>query len=379
MAITRIIKHHIGNGQTITSSLADRLGYGQDPDKTDNGELIRAYECDHQTADAEFVLSKAQYQATTGRTQKHDNDVLCYQIRQSFKPGEVTPEQANAIGYDFAMRWTKGKHAFFVATHIDRKHIHNHIYYNSTSLDCTHKWRDFIGSARAVRRLSDRICLENNLSVVINPKPKSKGQYKHYGEWLTASKKVNLIIDIQEKLRDGKGAAYQRWASVYNLKQMTAALQYLQENGLLAYEDLAVKAETAIERFHDTGDKLKQTETAMKRNADLKAAIADYARTRPIFDKYKAKKYSNKFLAEHESDIAVYRAAQSTMRELLNGAKLPKMDALKSEWQTLAIEKKRGYSDYRAAQKDMRDVVAVKANINHLLGITKDTNKAMER
>ena len=69
------------------------------------------------TADAEFLLSKAKYKATTGREQRRDTDVLCYQIRQSFKPGEITPEEANRIGYETAMRWTKGKYAFFVATH----------------------------------------------------------------------------------------------------------------------------------------------------------------------------------------------------------------------------------------------------------------------
>lgn len=69
--------------------------------------------------------------------------MLCYQIRQSFRPGEITPEEANRVGYETAMRWTKGKHAFFVATHTDRQHIHNHIYYNSTTLDYTGKFRDF--------------------------------------------------------------------------------------------------------------------------------------------------------------------------------------------------------------------------------------------
>ena len=81
------------------------------------------------TADAEFLLSKAKYRAVTGREQRRDADVLCYQIRQAFKPGEITPEEANRIGYETAMRWTKGKYAFFVATHTDRQHIHNHIYY----------------------------------------------------------------------------------------------------------------------------------------------------------------------------------------------------------------------------------------------------------
>ena len=104
--------------------MKDRFDYGKNPDKTEGGELISSYACDHMTADAEFLLSKAKYKATTGREQRRDTDVLCYQIRQSFKPGEITPEEANRVGYETAMRWTKGKYAFFVATHTDRQHIH---------------------------------------------------------------------------------------------------------------------------------------------------------------------------------------------------------------------------------------------------------------
>ena len=166
--------------------------------------MISSYGCDHMTADAEFLLSKAKYKAATGREQRRDADVLCYQIRQSFKPGEITPEEANRIGYETAMRWTKGKYAFFVATHTDKAHIHNHIYYNSTSLDCTRKFRDFIGSGRAVRRLSDRICLENDLSVITNPKLHSKGRFLHYGAWLGTARqpsyKEQLRLAINEAL-----------------------------------------------------------------------------------------------------------------------------------------------------------------------------------
>ena len=169
MATTRLITHHISKGETIAQSLADRFDYGQNPDKTEHGEWISAYQCDPETADAEFLLSKAQYKSITGREQKKDADILCYQIRQAFVPSEITPEEANRVGYETAMRWTKGKHAFFVATHIDRKHIHNHIYFNSTSLDCTRKFRNFWNSSFALRRLSDRVCLENGLSYIEHP------------------------------------------------------------------------------------------------------------------------------------------------------------------------------------------------------------------
>lgn len=168
MAATRLIALHVNKGKTVAQCLADRTDYSQNAEKTNDGEFISSYECDPQTADEEFLLSKRQYQHITGR--EHRNNVIAYQIRQSFKPGEITPEEANRIGYETAMRWTKGNHAFFVATHIDKAHIHNHIIYNSTSLDCTKKFRNFIRSGLAVQRLSDIVCLENGLSV-ITPKP----------------------------------------------------------------------------------------------------------------------------------------------------------------------------------------------------------------
>ncbi len=116
------------------------------------------------------------------------------------------------------------------------------------------------------------------------------------------------------------------------------------------------------------------------RNAALKAAIVDYAKTRPIFNEYKAKKYSNKYLAEHEAEIAAYRAAQRTMKGLLQGEKLPRMEALKTEWKHLSAAKKSDYAEYRAAQKELRDVVTVKSNIDHLLGLTgRRKNKEVER
>lgn len=68
-------------------------------------------------------------------------DVIAYQIRQSFKPGEITPEEANEVGYETGMRFTKGKHEFIVATHVERAHIHNHIIFNSTNLKCDRKFR----------------------------------------------------------------------------------------------------------------------------------------------------------------------------------------------------------------------------------------------
>ena len=166
--------------------------------------MISAYQCDHMTADAEFLLSKAKYKAATGREQRRESDVLCYQIRQSFKPGEITPEEANRVGYETAMRWTKGKYAFFVATHTDRRHIHNHIYYDPISLDHSRKFRNFLGSAFALRRLSDRVCIEHDLSVIQNPRMHSQTQFRHYGQWLGGSPAA---------LAEGIAAGRHRWGA----------------------------------------------------------------------------------------------------------------------------------------------------------------------
>ena len=164
LAATRLIALHKNKGKSVAACLKSRTDYAQNPDKTNKGELVSSYECSPLTVDEEFMLSKRQYELMTGRRQK--NDVIAYQIRQSFKPGEITAEEANKVGYELAMRFTKGKYAFIVATHTDREHIHNHIIYNSTALDSTRKFRDFLLSGLAVQRLSDLICLEHQLSVI---------------------------------------------------------------------------------------------------------------------------------------------------------------------------------------------------------------------
>ena len=189
---------HINKGKTLSQCISDRTDYAINPDKTNNGELISSYACDHRSLDAEFALAKRQYRHFTGKEEK--NDVIAYQVRQSFKPGEVTPEEANQIGYDFASRFLKGKHAFIVCTHIDKAHIHNHIIWNSTTLDCKRKFRNFYGSARAVARLSDLICTEHQLSVIQNPQRGGTSYSKWKGFKGKPSHREALRIAIDEAL-----------------------------------------------------------------------------------------------------------------------------------------------------------------------------------
>ena len=124
MATTRIMPLHIGKGRTESRAISAIIDYVANPQKTDHGRLITGYECDSHVADAEFMLAKRQYIAATGRVRGAD-DVIAYHVRQSFCPGEIAPEEANRLGVEFAKRFTKGKHAFIVCTHIDKAHVHN--------------------------------------------------------------------------------------------------------------------------------------------------------------------------------------------------------------------------------------------------------------
>ena len=106
IATTRLMPLHVGKGRNISTAIADIIDYVENPQKTDFGKFIYGYECDTRLADAEFLLSKRQYANLTGRNQGAD-DVIAYHLRQAFKPGEVTPEEANQIGRELALKLTK--------------------------------------------------------------------------------------------------------------------------------------------------------------------------------------------------------------------------------------------------------------------------------
>ena len=186
----------------------------------------------------------------------------------------------------------------------------------------------------------------------------------------TPTRRLNLIVDIQTKMREGKGPAYKRWATIYNLKAMAAALQYLQENDLLDYKQLEKKAQAATTHLHTLSDQMKSIESDMQTNRELRTALVNWAKTRTVFEGYKAAKYSSKYLAEHETDIQLHRAAQAELKRILQGAKLPKMATLKAEAARLKTEKSAVYREYRTAREDMKTVITAKANIDSLLDIT---------
>lgn len=154
------------------------MDYVRNPEKTQDGKYLSSFQCSSETAEIEFLVSKELYSTITQKDIERDN-VICYMLRQSFLPGEITPEKALELGQQLAMQFTGSNHQFVVAVHVDKTHVHSHIVFNSTTLDCAGKFDNYKDSADVLRAMSDKLCRENGLSVVEEPAEKGKT----YKEW----------------------------------------------------------------------------------------------------------------------------------------------------------------------------------------------------
>jgi len=444
--------------RTRQQSMAERHDYDQKAEKTQDGELVSSFMCSPETAAEEFEISKQLYHQITGRSQSPDHDVIMYRVIQSFKPGEVSPEEANRIGYELAMKFTGGQHQFVVSTHVDKAHIHTHIEFNSTNLNCDGKFRDVKRSAlRVLRKLNDELCRAHGLSVIENPKPRTKKQKEMaavkygtshkeqlrqtidralsdcqgYDDFLAkmraegyeikegkllsfrapgwdrftrsnklgtdytrealrerssnrggrssavkkavphAGRKINILIDIQAKLAAGKGAGYERWAKIFNLKEAAKTLNFLIENDLTDYDELTARAAQAGDRFDEVSRRIKQLEGRMADVAQLKTHIINYSKTREVYAAYKKSRHKKEFLAEHGAEIAQHEAAKKAF-DALGGKPIPKVAQLSEQYAALLAEKQEQYAEYKALRQDMIAYRTAKQNVDKILGLVPE-------
>jgi len=451
---------HCDKKKSISKAISARTGYAKNPDKTRGMELVTAYECLPATVDAEFLFSKRMYSDITGRQVNKDTDVLAYQIRQSFKPGEVTPEQANEIGYHLAMEFTKGRHQFIVATHEDKEHIHSHIIFNSTTLDCDRKFNNYKNSAFEVRKISDRLCNEHGLSVVEDP-----GRSKHYAEWyaeregaswksklrqtidrlvpeysdfptflrameaegyeikrgkyisfrapgqqrFTRAKtlgenyteqaimerlgkkqavrsparppqQVQSLIDIINHAKCQSSKGYERWATVFNLKEAAKTVNYLTEHGIASCDDLARETEKSWGDFNVVSDQIKTVEKRMAEITQLQTHITDYLETKEVYAKYRKGGNRQDFYNTHEAKLLRYTAAVKFFKER-RVKELPSLSSLKTEHTGLAHEKQHLLSEYKRLKNRSLELQSIKQNVDRILQppAGKDRHQEQER
>ena len=152
------------------------IKYIKNNDKTEQCKYVKAYNCTVDKAFSEMMETQEFFGKAGSK-----NSVLAYHLVQSFKDFETTPEIAHKCGLELAERLFADKYEVVVATHLDHKHLHNHIIINAVSYLDGYKYRNnFKDYFIDIRGISDQICIENCLSVIEHPKHRGM----HYGEWL---------------------------------------------------------------------------------------------------------------------------------------------------------------------------------------------------
>ena len=157
---------------------------------------------------------------------------------------------------------------------------------------------------------------------------------------------------------------------MFNLKQMAKTVLYLQEHDLADYEELASKVADASGHCDVLTAKIRAAEQRMAEINTLKTHIINYAHTREIFAAYKKSGYFKHFLAEHEEEIRLHRAAKKAFNEA-GLQKLPTVKSLQTEFAQLLREKKSLYAELHQVRKDRDELAIHKANVEQILGIQR--------
>ena len=197
-----------------------------------------------------------------------------------------------------------------------------------------------------------------------------KAEHKPYQKKPPKEQPFQLLVDIQGKMAEGKSVGYKKWATKFNLKEMSKTLLFLQEQKISSAEELRERAAAATERYHAMGDSIKAAEARLTEIAVLKTHIINYAKTRPVYDAYRKSGYSKTFLESHREEITLHKAAKAAFDEA-GLQKLPKVKELDAEFAELLTKKKSAYPDYRKARNEMQELVRAQKNVERFFAEEK--------
>ena len=180
---------------------------------------------------------------------------------------------------------------------------------------------------------------------------------------------VQRLVDIEQKMAEGKGRGYERWATMHNLKQMAATLNVYQEYGFTSPEQLEAAVDTAYQEMRQTSGKLKTLETKLQGKKELQQQVLAYAKTKPTREGLRAQKSEKARAAyrqAHESDFIIAEAAARYFKA--HGiTKLPARKALQAEIEQLISEKDGLYNTYHEQKQRFKELQTVKRNIDQIL------------
>ena len=169
-----------------------------------------------------------------------------------------------------------------------------------------------------------------------------KAEHKPYQKKPPKEQPFQLLVDIQGKMAEGKIVSYKKWATKFNLKEMSKTLLFLQEQKIGSAEELRERAAAATERYHAMGDSIKAAEVRLAEIAVLKTHIINYAKTREVYAAYRKAGYSKAFLEAHREEITLHKAAKAAFDEA-GLQKLPRVKELDAEFAELLTKKKAAY------------------------------------
>lgn len=329
MAVTKI--------KPVKSTLSKALEYIENPDKTDNQMLISSIGCSYETADIEFGYTLSQ--------ERDKGNNLAFHLIQSFAPGEVDYQKAHEIGRQLADAVTKGQHEYVLTTHIDKGHIHNHIIFCAVNFVDHHKYVSNKRTYYGIRNMSDKLCRDNGLSVVV---PGKRTQTVKVPKQQRGG--VSLLIDIENSIKAAQSRGYEQWAKIHNLKQAAKTMNFLTENKIEQYADLVSRIEEMAAESGQEADALKNAEKRLAEMAVLIKNVSTYQKTKPVYDAYRKARNREKYRAGQEQAIILHEAAARSLKAA-GIAKLPNLAAPQSEYEALQAQKEALYADYGKLKK----------------------------
>ena len=174
--------------------------------------------------------------------------------------------------------------------------------------------------------------------------------------------RIGKLVDIQAKLKQGKGIGYERWAKKHNLKAMAQTLILLEENGLTDEDALDQKITELDTKFHDSLAVVKDLEGRMKANNELRYYVAAYTSTKNVAQQLKTAKRPAAFEEQHRAELTAYRAAVAYFKAN-DITKLPSPKKLEAEYAQLASEKAKFYEQYKEAKEELLKLKTAKQNV----------------
>lgn len=230
--------------------------------------------------------------------------------------------------------------------------------------DCYQYDEDELKRFIRFRSLGEDFTEENLKKVIAGEKesPEKNEKVPERKEAKPEKRKFDLVVDIQEKMAQGKNGGYVRWAKKYNVKQFAESILFLQQHDIHDKETLDALVDGSAARYHELMKIIKDAETKMAENKVLKTHIINYSKTGDTYIAYRKSGYSKKFYEAHRDEILLHKAAKEAFSKLPDG-KIPKVKELNEEFARMLSEKKAAYSEYKKIKKEMRDYQIAKQNV----------------